>query len=517
MGNADINAAWEYHNETKHSLESVRTSAHYLDYSNQPRSYKVYKGLKSVSLPREFPASDLGALEAIGGGAAGPGQARELDLATLAAVLHYSAGVTKWLKIPGGRMAFRAAACTGALYHIELYVVCGDMDGLEAGVYQYSAPESSLVRLRKGDYRGVLVEAAAGAEGVEQAPATVVYTSTYWRNAWKYQARAYRHCFWDGGTIMSNMLAVARAQGLSARVVTGFVDQQVNGLLDLDEKREVSLALAPLSNGSAAVGSPGRVEKLGLETEPVSQREVEYPAIGEMHRASSLETAEDVRAWRLDARSNPPGGLAPGGLVPLRPMAPEEMPRDSIERVIRRRGSSRRFEREAISFEALSTMLEMGLGGVEADFSSSTAPGQLTQAYLIVNAVEGLESGSYVYHAGQGLELLRVGQFRRGAEYLDLGQELAGDAAVNVYLMSELGEVLRRFGNRGYRAAQLEGSVNGGRLYLSAYALGLGATGLTFYDDDVTEFFSPHAEGKSPMFLLAVGVPGRRSPAAATD
>jgi len=157
------------------------------------------------------------------------------------------------------------------------------------------------------------------------------------------------------------------------------------------------------------------------------------------------------------------------------------------------------------------------LGGVDADFSSSTAPGQLTQAYLIVNAVEGLESGSYVYLAGQGLELLRAGQFRRGAEYLDLGQELAGDAAVNVYLMSELGEVLRRFGNRGYRAAQLEGSVNGGRLYLSAYALGLGATGLTFYDDDVTEFFSPHAEGKSPMFLLAVGVPGRRSPAAATD
>ena len=68
------------------------------------------------------------------------------------------------------------------------------------------------MRLRKGDYRGVLVEAAAGAEGVERAPATVVYTSTYWRNAWKYQARAYRHCFWDGGTIMSNMLAVARAQ-----------------------------------------------------------------------------------------------------------------------------------------------------------------------------------------------------------------------------------------------------------------------------------------------------------------
>ena len=32
-----------------------------------------------------------------------------------------------------------------------------------------------------------------------------------------------------------------------------------------------------------------------------------------------------------------------------------------------------------------------------------------------------------------------------------------------------------------------------------------GATGLTFYDDEVTNFFSPHAEGKSAIFLVAVG------------
>ena len=45
----------------------------------------------------------------------------------------------------------------------------------------------------------------------------------------------------------------------------------------------------------------------------------------------------------------------------------------------------------------------------------------------------------------------------------------------------------------------------GGKLYLAAYAQGLGASGLTFFDDDVTEFFSPHAAGKSVMFLLAIG------------
>ena len=58
-------------------------------------------------------------------------------------------------------MLFRAAACTGALYHIDLYVVCGDLEGLEAGVYQFSPQDFSLRRLRAGDYRSVLVVPAA--------------------------------------------------------------------------------------------------------------------------------------------------------------------------------------------------------------------------------------------------------------------------------------------------------------------------------------------------------------------
>src|SRR5204863_9543663 len=89
--------------------------------------------------------------------------------------------------------------------------------------------------------------------------------------------------------------------------------------------------------------------------------------------------------------------------------------------------------------------------------------------------------------------------------FLGLGQDLPADASVSVYWLTDLRLVLARFGNRGYRAAQLEAAIRGARLYLGAYALGLGATGLTFFDDDVTAFFSPHAAGKSVMFHMAIG------------
>ena len=73
-----------------------------------------------------------------------------------------------------------------------------------------------------------------------------------------------------------------------------------------------------------------------------------------------------------------------------------------------------------------------------------------------------------------------------------------------------LNPILERFGNRGYRLAQLDASITAGKIYLAAYAQRLGASGLTFYDDQVSGFFSPHAEGKSVMFLVALGKRARR-------
>ena len=126
--------------------------------------------------------------------------------------------------------------------------------------------------------------------------------------------------------------------------------------------------------------------------------------------------------------------------------------------------------------------------------------------YLIVHAVEEIPTGTYFYHPERAaLELLREGDFRGMAGRLGLSQELPADAAVNVYSLVDLERIFEARGDRGYRCAQLEGGIRGGLMYLAAYAQRFGATGLTFVDDEVTDFFSPHAEGKSVMFLTALG------------
>jgi SagB-type dehydrogenase family enzyme len=500
---SNSDAAWNYHNATKHSYASIHNNAHFMDWSNQPVPFKIYPTLEPTRLPSEVRQSGVAALSAIAEKVSAQTNVSP-DLEAVAQLLYLSAGITRRRKYSGGEIYFRAAACTGALYEVELYLVCGELSGLGAGVYHFGPAEFCLRKLRAGDYRGVLVDATAGEAAIAHAPLTIICTCTYWRNAWKYQARTYRHFGWDNGTLLANLLAVATALGLPAQVVCGFVDEHVNRLIDVDTQREVAFSLVALGRVANLPPPPAEISPLRLETVPLSQREVDYPLMREMHAASSLDSKEEVEAWhgRTPVTDFPP--LA-GPVVQLTPLSDAEMPRDLIEQVIQRRGSTRKFARTPITLTQLSTMLDRATRGGAADFLDP--PGaQLNDLYLIVHAVEGLARGAYVFHRNRGaIECLKQGDFRADAGYLGLQQELPADAAVDIFFLADLRPILQRFGNRGYRAVQLEAGILGGKLYLAAYAQHLGATGLTFFDDDVTRFFSPHAAGKSAIFLVAVG------------
>ena len=509
MKNRDIEAAWKYHNGTKHSYESIRANRHYLDWENQPNPFKIYSKLQPIPLPEHLSSSGMQALTAISASGAEIASPTRLSRQTLAEVLFLSAGITRRRPYSGGEILFRAAACTGALYHIDLYLVCGNLEGLDAGVYQFGPQDFALRRLRAGDYRSVLVNASGEEPSIANAPCMIVSASTFWRNAWKYQARAYRHCYWDNGTILANLLTAAAARNIPAKVVVGFVDREVSSLLDLDDRREAPLSIVALDSGSPRAVSTPPVALLKLETIPPSKSEVDYPEMREMHEASSLESEEEVVAWRRQGKAEgeriKDEGKTKNRLYPLQSLNSDEIPKDSIEDVITRRGSTREFSRESISFAELSTMLDRAMRGVMTDFLGPEET-PLNELYLIVHAVEGLPSGAYVFRRQQrALELLKEGDFRRDAGHLGLGQEIPADCSVNIYLLADLNRALERFGNRGYRAAQLEAAVIGGKVYLGAYSQRLGASGLTFFDDDVTEFFSPEAAGKSVMFLIAVG------------
>src|SRR5437762_8837661 len=159
--NRDPQAAWSYHQDTKHSYVSIRTNPHFMDWSNQPLAFKIYPTLEPMRLPGEFRQTGVAALSAISRSVSAHSNAVP-DLEAVAQLLYLSAGITRKRKYSGGEIFFRAAACTGALYEVELYLVCGGLPNLDAGVYHFAPAEFGLRLLRAGDYRRVLLEATGG-------------------------------------------------------------------------------------------------------------------------------------------------------------------------------------------------------------------------------------------------------------------------------------------------------------------------------------------------------------------
>jgi SagB-type dehydrogenase family enzyme len=475
------------------------------DLAIEPAQFKIYPALEPIPLPTEPLITSLAALDAIAATGEGNSETSIPDLATISALLLRSNGLLKRWHSPWGReVNFRAASCTGARYHLELYLICADLLGLPAGIYHYGVHDHALRRLRGGDYRSVLVEATGSYPAVGSAPATIASSSAFWRNAWRYQERAYRHAYWDTGTLYANLLAVAASAGLPTEVVLGFDDWAINRLLGLDGEDEATLGLVTLGHTDEPISQSPPVDPLDLEVEPYSSREIEFPAIQELHLASGLDSGTAAATWRNEPLVREVAE-ATGSVVPLKPIGSDAVPDESIEEVIQRRRSNRHYAADQpLPFDQFSTVIDRATRPTIIDALDQGAP-PLHDLFLIVNNVEGLESGTYRYLPGEGvIELLREGDHRAAAAQLACGQEYTANAHVNVYALTDLEPVLERYGNRGYRLAQLEAALMAGRLQLAAHALGLGAVGSTSVDDEVTAHFSSADEDAGSFMFVAV-------------
>src|SRR5258708_12726680 len=81
----------EYHEATKHSVESLRRARHVLDWANMPDFFRHYEGVPVLDLPADPPAPEIPVLEVLDGAR---GTTRAADGPTfLSQLLFYSAAI----------------------------------------------------------------------------------------------------------------------------------------------------------------------------------------------------------------------------------------------------------------------------------------------------------------------------------------------------------------------------------------------------------------------------------------
>jgi SagB-type dehydrogenase family enzyme len=492
----------DYHEATKLT---------YINLHNKPPLYKSYSDVPVVHLTEDLKGPDVSTLDAVAGLV--PESSGMFTLETVASLLYYSAGLIRKRTLTDvGEVHYRAAASAGALYPIETYLACRDMPGLEAGVYHFSPRDFALNQLLTGDHLDTLAQATADEESIADSAVTFIFTSIFWRSTWKYRARGYRYCLWDTGTMIANLTSTASALGLPTRLVLGFVDQEVDHLIGVDGEHEASICLVSIGKGARPSDRPsppdiGRASTRAPASSAPLEPGITYPEVLQAHTAALLQSRVDVEEWRRPLNTKSTQNWE--SLYLLETLTGEESKPAALSQVVLQRGSTRRFAREPLTFAQLSGLLDNATKTLSADFLGADGD-SLVDLYMIVNSVDGLPSGSYFFSSRhRGLELLEEGNFREEAGHLCFEQALGADASVVVFLMSDLANVLEHYGNRGYRAAQLEAGVIGGKLYLCAYSLGLGASGITFYDNEITGFFAPHTSNKSTMFVVTLGKTGR--------
>jgi len=129
---------------------------------------------------------------------------------------------------------FRSAPSAGALYPMEIFLVVGDVEELEAGIYHYNPDEHSLDKMKEGDIRGDLSRAALGQRAVDQAPVNIIIAAEFGRTTGRYGTRGERYVYIEAGHIGQNIYLQAVALGLGTVAIGAFHDDDVAELLEID-------------------------------------------------------------------------------------------------------------------------------------------------------------------------------------------------------------------------------------------------------------------------------------------
>ena len=406
--------------------------------------------LARVALPRSLPATSAPTVAVLAGTA--DATARPLDLAQLSRLLHLSAGIVRTMERPYATWLFRAAGSAGGRFPLELYVAVPAGAALPAGVHHYDPVDHALE---------LIGPPPAGA-----APSVVV-TGIPWRTGWRYRERGFRHIYWDAGTMLAQLLAVADSSGLGASLYTRIPDADVSALVGADGVHEWPVAVVALGEGPPAIGTAGRAITGEVDAAPL-----EFPLVTAAQHAGDGEILG--RSWPRGL----PFDLASDGSAP-------------IDDVVLRRGSQRRMDASrGLSGHVLRTSMRAAMRGIQIPHR------------IVVHDVESFVPGLYRWPdlaVAVRSEALRDELYR-----VCLGQALARDAAFVVIGATNV----MRLDDIEYREVQLGAGLVEGRLHVLAYALGASASGMTFLDSEIGALLGEPLDG---LLFTCVGVPEYRS------
>lgn len=131
----------------------------------------------------------------------------------------------------------------GARYPLEIYPLVFNCLGIEKGLYHYNLKQNSLESLLKEDLRSWLFKVTGGEKWVKNVGITFIITGVFDRTRIKYGDRGYRYILIETGHLAQNIMLLATELGLGSCAIGGYIDNEVDKLLDINIQNENTLYL----------------------------------------------------------------------------------------------------------------------------------------------------------------------------------------------------------------------------------------------------------------------------------
>lgn len=489
-----------------------------VDWDDAPLPYKLYRGLPVIPLSGEVPLTLENRKRSV-----------KPALADFGHFLWYVYGLTRFSQyvfvsdfmdqqmVPMHSYR-RFVPSGGALYPNELYVYL-KLEDLPAGIYHYDVARHRLALLRKGNFDSYLARALGNRCDLSTCFGTVILSTFFWKNFYKYNNFAYRLQGLDTGALLGQLLEVAKRFGFDSAVYFQFLDRAVNHLVGLSEREESVYAVIPLSVDPATTWFSNRHHGKQLVTATQlcgelaavkhdhyvrSKRVLEYPMLVRMNEACLLESPRSFLQIRREKNFADHGEAL-------------ELPRVKrfsydLASVCRKRYSpGMDFVLDQVSQEQLAALLQEAAASFvyrnDLD-GADEKPDARVSLYGCFYHVEGIPDGAFRYDsAAHALRPIRYGDHRLWLQHgMTLDNVNLFQVPLCLHVVGEREYLKTSLGYRGYRIQQMEAGILVQGLLLAASALGMGGHPLLGYDAKLCdEIYKIASQGKTSMIQIPVG------------
>ncbi|MEZ5979982.1 MAG: SagB/ThcOx family dehydrogenase [Planctomycetota bacterium] len=524
-GERELAVVRAYHERTKHAPGRYANGPGWMDWDTQPDPFRRFAGAEL--LPLDLPApSDEPRYEQV----FPPGriEARPLDRASLSQLLRDSLAISAWKRAGEAHWSLRVNPSSGNLHPTEGYVVAPAVPGLsETPFVAHYAPKEHALEVR------ARFDAELWQELVRELPdgaLLVALTSIHWRESWKYGERAYRYCNHDVGHAVACVALAAAAMGWGARLLDGLASDEIAELLHLSdtqhpEAEEPDCVIALYPRGAtceatrldaAAILRFAGLEWKGTPNE-LSPDHADWPVIDDV---AACARSQGAPLARTDA-------------VP--PWPPLEVGDEPIpfRRIVHQRRSAVAMDaRSGLARDAFFQAMRRVLPGHGEQPLAALPWSPRVHLLLFVHRVADLDPGLYVLvrdpeHEAElraaldpsfdwtrpegcpswlPLFHLKMGDARGLASHASCDQAIAGEGCFSLGMLARFDASLATDGPHAYPRLFWETGAIGQSLYLEAEALGLRATGIgCFYDDVVHRAFGLRGSAWQSLYHFTVG------------